>query len=84
VTELNEERASLAIAQAVVRLGQVLDLDTVAEGIETPEQARAMLDLGYDHGQGYHFARPLTAEDVPAFLARVNSLDQAGLHPIGR
>jgi diguanylate cyclase len=78
VTELNDERASMAIAQAVVRLGQVLDLDTVAEGIETPDQARQMLDLGYAGGQGYHFSRPLPADDVPALLSRPAAAGQEG------
>jgi diguanylate cyclase (GGDEF)-like protein len=70
VTGLSQERASMAIAQAVVRLGQVLDLDTVAEGIETAEQAEQMLTLGYATGQGYYYSRPLASDDIPAFLTR--------------
>lgn len=70
VTELDDRPASIAIAQAVVRLSQVLHLNTVAEGIETSQQAQRMLELGYLLGQGYHYARPLTADMVSAYLAQ--------------
>ena len=43
-----------------------LGILTVAEGIETAEQAARMRALGCTYGQGYHFARPLTAVDIEA------------------
>jgi EAL domain-containing protein (putative c-di-GMP-specific phosphodiesterase class I) len=46
-------------------LGRALGLETVAEGIEGSEQQAAM---GCHHGQGYHFARPLDAEDITQLL----------------
>jgi len=42
----------------------------VAEGIETPEQAEALKTLGCQIGQGYHFARPLSAQDTTLFLSQ--------------
>jgi diguanylate cyclase len=36
----------------------------VAEGIETPEQAEALRDLGCDIGQGYLYAKPLPADEM--------------------
>jgi diguanylate cyclase (GGDEF)-like protein len=54
---------SSALAGAIVALSQSLAIQTVAEGIETPEQAERMRSLGCTYGQGYHFDQPL-APDV--------------------
>jgi EAL domain-containing protein (putative c-di-GMP-specific phosphodiesterase class I) len=50
-----------AIVDTVVALGRTLDLTITAEGVETPEQAKALKDAGCDQGQGYLFGRPLSA-----------------------
>ncbi len=63
----------LAIVQAVITLGRALGMEVVAEGVETQEQLDLLVDLGCAQGQGYHFARPMPGEEVPAFLARRRS-----------
>jgi diguanylate cyclase (GGDEF)-like protein/PAS domain S-box-containing protein len=50
------------IVAAVVGMGRALKLCVVAEGIETPEQADALRELGCDIGQGYLYAKPLPAD----------------------
>jgi diguanylate cyclase (GGDEF)-like protein len=50
------------VAAAVIHLAQALGLHSVAEGVETAEQAELMLALGYTAAQGYHFGRPMAAE----------------------
>ena len=70
VAELNGTPAGSAITEAVIRLAQVLDLSTVAEGIETAEQAAELLELGCDTGQGYYYAKPQPGPDVHRFLTR--------------
>jgi EAL domain-containing protein (putative c-di-GMP-specific phosphodiesterase class I) len=52
------------LIDATVRVARSLGMGTVAEGIETPGQARLLQTLGCDKGQGYVFARPLTAAQV--------------------
>jgi diguanylate cyclase (GGDEF)-like protein/PAS domain S-box-containing protein len=47
-----------AVVGAIVTLGQVLDLDLVAEGIETERELAALQALGVQYGQGYHLGRP--------------------------
>ncbi|WP_291162657.1 putative bifunctional diguanylate cyclase/phosphodiesterase [Gemmatimonas sp. UBA7669] len=51
------------LAQAIVALGETLQMNTVAEGIETEAQRGQLLELGCELGQGYLFAPPLDAED---------------------
>ncbi|WP_432967471.1 putative bifunctional diguanylate cyclase/phosphodiesterase [Dactylosporangium sp. CA-233914] len=56
------------LAEAVVQLGRALQLQTVAEGIETTEQWSTLQDLGCEFGQGYLFARPGAAEAISSIL----------------
>ncbi|RJK94876.1 EAL domain-containing protein [Vallicoccus soli] len=58
-----------AVVRAIVDLGSTLDLQLVAEGVETGEQAAALAELGCPFGQGYHFARPVPVEDAMALVA---------------
>ena len=62
------ERESRKIVAAVVGLGQSLGLSTVAEGIETEEQADMLLRLGCDIGQGWHYGRPAPAEVLSSVI----------------
>jgi EAL domain-containing protein (putative c-di-GMP-specific phosphodiesterase class I) len=57
---------SAALAGAIVAMGRSLEIETVAEGIETADQASRMRDLGCAYGQGYHFAQPTPGADVAA------------------
>ncbi|HYO41005.1 MAG TPA: EAL domain-containing protein, partial [Nocardioidaceae bacterium] len=69
VERLDKEPAvaadSAAIITAIVNLAAALDLQTVAEGIETPEQLAAVTALGCDVGQGYFLGRPTPQENIP-------------------
>jgi predicted signal transduction protein with EAL and GGDEF domain len=47
-----------------VAIGRSLGIETIAEGIETHEQAARMAALGCAFGQGYAFAHPMTAVDL--------------------
>ncbi|WP_249997532.1 bifunctional diguanylate cyclase/phosphodiesterase [Actinoplanes sp. M2I2] len=62
--------ARRAVARAVIQLAHALGLDTVAEGIESPEQVTALRELGYTLGQGFHLAVPMTADGVSRLLER--------------
>jgi len=60
----NVGRKSDAIIRAVAEMGSRLEMDIVAEGLETIEQVRAVRDAGCTLGQGYYFSRA-----VPDYLA---------------
>ena len=68
VGRLDDERAA-RVAGAVVALSRVLELDVVAEGVETDADKAALHDLGVDRAQGYAFGRPMTAAAMEELLA---------------
>jgi diguanylate cyclase (GGDEF)-like protein/PAS domain S-box-containing protein len=57
-----------ALTSAIIALGVSLSLDVVAEGIELPEQANSLEALGCEIGQGFLFAKPMTADALVEFL----------------
>jgi len=61
---------SLAIIRAVVAMAQSLDMTTTAEGVETPEEATMVRELGCSKIQGYYFGRPLEAVDAGRLVSR--------------
>jgi PAS domain S-box-containing protein len=64
VGSMTERRESRKIVSAVVGLGQSLGLATIAEGVETEEQAEMLLLLGCEMGQGWLFGKPVSAEQL--------------------
>ncbi|MEV6931236.1 EAL domain-containing protein [Dactylosporangium sp. NPDC051485] len=66
--------ARQAVARAVIQLARALGLDTVAEGVESAEQAAVLRELGYTLGQGYHLAQPMTADGMSRVLARQQAM----------
>ena len=64
VAELNGTPEGSAITEAVIRLSHVLHLTTIAEGIETPDQAAELRELGCTIAQGFLYARPTPADDL--------------------
>jgi diguanylate cyclase (GGDEF)-like protein len=57
-----------AIVQAVSGMAGALELEVVAEGVETAEQLETIRDLGCGHAQGFHFTRPVERPDVDDLL----------------
>ncbi|MDZ7922111.1 EAL domain-containing protein [Rhodoferax sp.] len=70
VSQAGQSEYHRVLIDATLRMASALGLGTVAEGIETPEQAAQMLAMGCERGQGYWFSRPLEA---PALVAWVQA-----------
>lgn len=64
VAQINENKASRALIDAVIRLAHALDLNVVAEGVETEAQRIALVELGCNHMQGYLFSRPISEKKL--------------------
>jgi diguanylate cyclase (GGDEF)-like protein/PAS domain S-box-containing protein len=57
-----------SLVSTILRLGQSLQLETVAEGIERPQEMLMLRRQGCTTGQGYHFSPPVSAADVAELL----------------
>jgi diguanylate cyclase (GGDEF)-like protein/PAS domain S-box-containing protein len=57
-----------ALVAAAIAMGRALDMEVVAEGIETSEQVADLRELGCPLGQGFLFARPLPPEELDGLL----------------
>ncbi len=69
VRHLCAEQEDRAIAGAVIGLAHSLGLSVIAEGVETREQHDLLAQMGCDEIQGYLHGRPMTADEVPLWLA---------------
>jgi EAL domain-containing protein (putative c-di-GMP-specific phosphodiesterase class I) len=76
-TQPPEDRNSTALVRAVLALAHNLGLRVVAEGIEHTGQYRLLREFGCDEAQGYLFAQPVSADEVPALVAALNRIEIA-------
>lgn len=65
-----------AIVGGIITMARQLNLATVAEGIETAEQAQRLRTLGCLYGQGYYFSRPMPADKCRALLEQLAEAQQ--------
>ena len=68
VRDLEGNSDDRAIASTILSMGHSLRLKVLAEGVETAEQYAILRDMGCELVQGYHFSRPLPADQFVAFL----------------
>ena len=69
IADLSNSHDDSLIVSSTITLAKRLNLQVVAEGVETPEQVVYLRLAGCDVGQGYHFSRPMQAEQVGEFEA---------------
>ncbi len=69
--EQNHEPFSRALVETIVGLAQHLNLEVVAEGVETAEQCTILKQLGCHIGQGYYFSKPIPPHDLERFLLKL-------------
>lgn len=70
VKDLNFNGEDQAIADSIIRLAHNLRLDVVAEGVEDDKVLDILQRLGCDYYQGYYFAKPVPADQIPALVER--------------
>ncbi|NDV85781.1 EAL domain-containing protein [Aurantimonas aggregata] len=64
---------NIAIVRSVIGLSRALQMQVIAEGIETEEQMRILYDEGCREMQGYYFSRPRPAGEIPLMLSEISS-----------
>ncbi|OLS59748.1 EAL domain-containing protein [Pseudomonas putida] len=70
VLDLEADETSRALSDAVMRIGDSLRLKVVAEGVEEHGQYRILKDQGYHVAQGYLLSKPLTPQDLEAWMMK--------------
>jgi diguanylate cyclase (GGDEF)-like protein len=73
VSAMMEDSDSAAIVHAILSLAKALGMETTAEGIDNEELAHGLNELGCTYGQGFFFARPLTADAALAYWRERNA-----------
>ncbi len=68
VNDLSAGRGDQALVRSVVELGEALDMQIVAEGIERRDQLDHLSEMRCNVGQGYFFARPLDSDGISELL----------------
>jgi diguanylate cyclase (GGDEF)-like protein len=69
VRDMLEDPDDLAILKGVIGLAAAFKREVIAEGVETVEHGTAMMQLGCLLGQGYGIARPMSADQIPIWVA---------------
>ena len=69
VRDLGSNASDLAIVRAIIGLAEAFDLELVAEGVETPAAAKALMHHGCRRAQGYLFSRPVTGDAMAQLFA---------------
>lgn len=70
IMKMDEDEKSGAIVKTILMLGENLNIEVVAEGIETVTQLEKLRSLGCKAGQGYLFSRPIDAATAEEYLAQ--------------
>jgi diguanylate cyclase (GGDEF)-like protein/PAS domain S-box-containing protein len=73
IRDLLSKPRDAAITRALISMSRELGLETIAEGIETPEQEAFLMALGCDAGQGYRYGKPMVLEHIQSLLVSVPS-----------
>lgn len=69
ITAIERRDSSQAIVKSILAMARELRLDTLAEGVERPEERRWLVEHGCESFQGFLFSRPLSADDFATLLA---------------
>ncbi len=74
IQDIGVEQRDEALVGTILAIGRTLDIDVVAEGVETEAQLCYLMEHQCAQFQGYHFAKPLPADEFKGWLERVTPL----------
>ena len=70
VMHMNEDPVVQEIVRSVARIAKAKHIRTIAEGVETPEQAEQLRAAGCNFAQGYLYGQPMTAKETEQYIRR--------------
>jgi EAL domain-containing protein (putative c-di-GMP-specific phosphodiesterase class I) len=80
VKEIRSARDDAPIVSAIIAMARSLRIETVAEGVETPEQQQFLRNRNCDLAQGFLFSHPTGPEEVERMLRSPNGFDVSTVH----
>ena len=72
ITDINESNPNYQIVNAIVQMGQALNMGLVAEGVESLAELEQLAEMGCERVQGYYFSKPLSDSDFIEFASKPN------------
>lgn len=72
VMDMLEDDEDKTIVEGIIGLGKAFNRGVIAEGVESAEHGRCLMELGCHHAQGYGIAKPMPADLIPDWLAAFN------------
>lgn len=73
IKDMTQSTDKLRLTQTIIHLANDFGMEVIAEGIETEKQWKKLQQLGCPYGQGYYFAKPLTAQEVEKVILEGNN-----------
>lgn len=75
VLDVLEDEDNATIVRAIIQLGRSLNMQVIAEGVESAAQEAHIVSLGCNEGQGYYYSKPLTASAFRKWLTNYSAGD---------
>nr|WP_155836919.1 EAL domain-containing protein [Paraburkholderia mimosarum] len=76
-----QDTASSVVAPHIISMGHKLGLEIVAEGVESGAQAEWLRERGVQYGQGWYFAKAMTADELVIWVVKHRARHEAGSLP---
>ena len=73
IKDMMDNPQDRAIVNAIIGMAHAMEMEVLAEGVERLDQLEYLLDKGCDRAQGYHFGKPVPAEEFKAMVLRQNT-----------
>ena len=74
-----EQDKGKKVVRQVINLAHGLDMDVIAEGVETREQIELLRKMGCVYGQGYYYYRPMPMKELQKLIAQKENIDICGI-----
>ena len=72
VDEILEKKQTNLLIDAIIAMAKALNIETIAEGVETKEQFESIRDKGCDNIQGYYFSKPIPQDEFIMLVKKQN------------
>ncbi len=80
IDDILEDKKSQQVVRAIIEMGHALEMDIVAEGVETAKMAQMLIEFGCDYLQGYYFSKPVPVFEIQGRLRQKKDISGRNPH----